>query len=126
MLFAKITSAIFDAIPEFKTYCAETNEDVDEEMPYMFLSGFGVFVRDAITGKKTYAVRSLSFINSFINENVDDEELMQMMVVGVLEILTDTAVTQKEASKNFTAHCYKFFDELLTGGYFRDLRQVNY
>jgi hypothetical protein len=45
------------------------------------------------------------------------------MVVGVLEILTDFAICQKEASKYFTGHCYKFFDELLTT-WFVDLRST--
>ncbi|MFA6248450.1 MAG: hypothetical protein WC615_16035 [Mucilaginibacter sp.] len=123
MDFNKMASAIFEGVPEFRN---SYDDELDEEAPYSFLSAFGVFVRDSIVNKKPCALSALTFINHFVNNNVEDDKLMEMMVVGVLEILTDYAVTQKEASKNFTGHCYKFFDELLTGGFFLDLRQINY
>ncbi|WP_454801189.1 hypothetical protein [Mucilaginibacter phyllosphaerae] len=123
MEFNRIAASIFEGVPEFK---AAYNEELNEEETYCFLGAFGIFVRDSIVNKKPHGLNSLAFINYFVNDNVEDKELMEMMVIGVLEILTDYSITQKEASKNFTGNCYKFFDELLTGGYFVDLRQINY
>jgi hypothetical protein len=57
MEFKKIASAIFEAAPEFKD---SYYNELDEDAPYLFLSGFGIFVRDSIVNKKPYAFSSIS------------------------------------------------------------------
>ncbi|MGY4539148.1 hypothetical protein ACVW0P_003576 [Mucilaginibacter sp. UYNi724] len=120
MEFNKLASAIFEGVPEFKKFY---KGELDKDSPYLFLSPFGSFVHNSVVDKKSYSASAISFINSFINDNIEDEELKTQMTVGVLEMLTDTAICQKEASKYFTNHCYKMFDNLLKT-YFIDLRNT--
>ena len=119
MKFETLVQSIFESVPEFQSF---DQEDLDGGLQYIFLGAFGIFTRDAVTNNEPYATKCLNFINHIVNQYEGDADFIEMMQVGVLEILTDYATTQKAAVKHFDGKCLKMFTGLLTGGYFNDLR----
>ncbi len=86
MKLEEIAHLLFQSVPEFQSF---DHEDLDDELPYLFLGDFARFTRDGIVNNAPYATKCLSFINRFVNQYEDDMDFMEKMQIGVLEILTD-------------------------------------
>ncbi|MFB9844820.1 DUF7674 family protein [Mucilaginibacter ginsenosidivorans] len=121
MKLEEISQLIFKAVPEFQSF---DQEDLDDELSYLFLGDFARFTNDAILNNSFHATKCLTFINQVINQYEEDADFMEKMQIGVLEMLTDYAITQKAAVRHFTGNCLQMFTGLRTSGHFKDLRNT--
>lgn len=73
----------------------------DDFQPYMLFGDFGIYIRDLID-RGGYDENELDKIFQFLNEmgNSSNEEVQNLLTVGVLEILTDSNTATMLAQKN--------------------------
>ncbi|HEY2566236.1 MAG TPA: hypothetical protein VGH95_00805 [Candidatus Aquirickettsiella sp.] len=72
----------------------------DDFQPYMLFGDFGIYIRDLID-HGSYDENELDKLFDFLNEmgNSSDEEVQNLLTVGVLEIITDSSTAMMLARK---------------------------
>ena len=72
----------------------------DDLQPYMLFGDFGIYIRDYINNGD-YDENELGKMFDFLNEmgNSPDEEVQNLLTVGVLEIITDSSAAIMLARK---------------------------
>ena len=80
----------------------------DDLQPYMLFGDLGIYVRDLIN-RGNYNVSELEEIFEFLNEMgcSTDEEVHNLLTVGVLEILTDSREATLFAEKKLNGAALK-------------------
>jgi len=103
-----INNHILSTLPEFKFFL----EDVSiEKEPFFYFGNLGMFIKEAINNKENSIIeRSFLLINQLLE--IKDDELRKLLINGVLEVLTDTAESQKIASEKLNATGKKLFNDL--------------
>ncbi len=110
MNFHKLVEYIVSSVPEFGS---QLTEKPHEDYSNAFLGDFGIFTIQAILTQKPYYPTCLITINSLVNENIEDDELINKIIVNTLEILTDKKLSQKAAVDYFSNNCLSIFLDLL-------------
>ena len=89
--------------------------DLDEG-PYSVLGDFAIYVCDGIESE-SIATPDLDKIFAFLNElgSSGDIEVQNQLVVGVLEILTDTDKCVDAARQRLRGQALQFFERVLVG-----------
>ena len=68
----------------------------NHHQPFFYFGNLGIFIRDAIKEEKSNIVdRAFDLLNELLN--IDENELDNLINVGVLEVLTDTVEAQRAA-----------------------------
>lgn len=83
----KLTQRLLKDFPNFITEMKP-----DDLQPYMLFGDFGIYIRDLIN-HGSYDENELDKIFDFLNEmgNSSDEEVHNLLTVGVLEIINDSS-----------------------------------
>ena len=110
MEFNTLVNIIFRAVPEFEL---SLNEKLTSDYYNSFLGDFALFTKKAIKDNADHATHCLKLIDGLINDNLANKEFINMMVINVLEILTDSQASQRAAVKYFTGTCLSMFTELI-------------
>lgn len=99
------------------TECPEFAKSVDlSEGAYVILGDFAIFLRNGIE-RKALQPDELGRCFSFLNKmgESDDLEVHNLLVVGVLEILTDTDDSLAIAKQYLKGHSLKLLERTLSG-----------
>lgn len=98
-----ISTELMNRFPEFVA-----KMQPDDIQPFMLFGDFGIYIRDLIESKK-YTTKALHEIFDFLNEmgQSESEEVQNLLTVGVLEILTDSAKAMEVANQQLYGEALK-------------------
>jgi hypothetical protein len=87
-----------------------------EEGPYSVLSDFAIYIRDNIESD-SFASADLENVFEFLNQlgSSENREVQNQLVVGILEILTDTDKCTEMARQKLRGQALGFFERVLIG-----------
>lgn len=83
----------------------------DDLQPYMLFGDFGIYIRDFIEDNE-YSDVELNEIFSFLNEmgKSDDEQVHNLLTVGVLEIIMDSKKATEIARQHLKGEALEDFN----------------
>lgn len=110
LLYNTIVSILIKKFPEFVSF----NNDWSEDLPYDVFGSFSIYLRDRIMSgniEDELLERSFDFLN--VMSRSKDDEVVNLLVVGVLEILADNDKCVKIANKYLSQDAKRLLEQVL-------------
>jgi hypothetical protein len=112
-IFRILSNLLFKIIPEYQIFCESENKKNDfSNGVYLFMNEFALFLSNEIEKEPTSTVVNNSFI--FINKvgESNNLEVLNILKIGVLEILyTSKGIDRKLVSDCLSEKLKKYFQE---------------
>lgn len=103
-------------IKEFPEFYNSQDYVVDDLMPYSVFGDFAIYLQDGLEKNDVSQItldKAKRFMNSMANsENV---EINNLLVVGILEILTDKKISVDWVKSNLNEKACAYFERVMKG-----------